>query len=235
MINLVRILTFLLAVVITIFSIFYIDSEREFATAQVAFRSGDMDQALRKARRANRAFSENEKKVSAYYLQARAAFKMNWTEKSKDYLDALLSLDQENIRGLLFRGEISYQLGENEKALFDLDKGIALATGNVNQNSLAYFLSKRGLVHLSLKQLNDAEVDAKEAIKLSTNLPEVHDLMSKVFEEKGDIKNALAECELAYNLSIAKDKLSFMTPKGRKLSDRLVDLKVKTQLLLNSQ
>ena len=227
MIKFVRILTFLFAVAITIFSIFYIDAEHEYATAQAAFRSGDMDQALRKARRANRAFSEDGKRINAYYLQARAASKMNWTKKSKNYLDALLSLDQENIRGLLLRGEITYQLGENEKALVDLDKGIALATGNVNPNSLAHFLSQRGLVHLSLKELNEAELDAKEAIKLSANLPEVHDLMSKVFEEKGDIEKALAECELAYQISIAKDKRSFMTPEGRLLSDRLVALRVK--------
>ena len=227
MIKLVRVLTFLLAIVITIFSIFYIDAEQEFTTAQAAFRSGDMDQALRKARRANRALSENKKKVNTYYLQARATSKMNWTNKSKDYLDALLSLDQENIRGLLFRGEILHQLGENKKALFDLDEGIALAIGNINPNSLAYFLSIRGLVHLSLSQLTEAEVDAKEAIKLSINLSETHDLMSKIYEENGAIKKALEECELAYQLALKKNKCFIMTPKGRKLSDRFVSLKVR--------
>lgn len=124
MIKLVRILTFLLAVVITIFSIFYVDSEQQLAEAEAAYRSGDMEQALRKARQANRASSENDEKIQAYYIQARAASKMNWTEKSKDYLDELLALDNEHIYGLLFSVEIALELGQNENALHALDKGI---------------------------------------------------------------------------------------------------------------
>lgn len=231
MIKFVRIASFLLAVAITVFSIFFIDADHELAQAQSAFRSGDMDQVLRKARRANRAFSENDKKVSAYYLQARAAAKMNWTEKAKDYLDALLSLDPENTRGLLYRGEIAHQLGQNENALVDLDRGIVAANGNINQNSLAHFLSIRGLVHLSLNQTSKAEVDARKAIELAANLPEAHDLMSKVLDEKGNIKGALNECEQAYQLTIAKNKMLIFTPKGQELSDRFLALKIKYQQL----
>lgn len=228
MIKLVRILSFLLAAVITVFSIFYIDAEQELAQAQLAYRSGDMDQTLRKARRANRAFSENDRKVQAYYLQARAVAKMNWTEKANDYLNKLVSVDPKNVNGLLFRGEIAFQLGQNENALRDLNKGIEMASGNIKQNDLAYSLAKRGLVHLKLNQTNEAEIDAKKALQLSANLPEAHDLMSKVWEEQGDIKKALAECERAYELSIEKNKLSFMTPEGQKLSDRLVNLRVRS-------
>jgi tetratricopeptide (TPR) repeat protein len=152
---------------------------------------------------------------------------MDWTEKSKDYLDELLSLDNENISGLLFRGEIGLKLGQHENALLDLDKGLILTSDKTNSNTLAYYLSKRGLAHLMLGQAREAENDAKHALNLSTRLPEAHDLMSKVLEEKGDLKNALEECQKAYDLSIEKDKLSFMTPEGRKLSDRLVSLKGK--------
>jgi len=227
MIKFVRILTFLLAVVITVISLFFIDAEQEFAQARLAYRSGDMDQALRKARRANRAFSEDDRKVQAYYLQARAAAKMNWTEKAKDYLDDMLSLDPKNTSGLLFRGEIALQLGENDNALRDLDQGIAQATGKFKPDDLAYSLSKRGLAHLQLSQTDKAASDAMEALQLSAKLPEAHDLMSRVWEAQGDIKNALAACERAYQLSIEKNKLSFMTPEGEKLSNRLVDLRVK--------
>jgi len=228
MVKFVRVASFLIAVVVTIFSIFFIDAEHELAQARSAYRSGDMDQTLRKARRANRAFSNKEKKVSAYYVQSRAASKMEWTEKAKDYLDELLLLDPNNTNGLLFRGEIALQLGENESALADLNKGIALAKKtNISEKNLAYSLSKRGLAHLALNQTAEAETDAKEALKLSANLPEANDLMSRVFEKKGDIKKALAACERAYQLSIEKNNLSFMTPEGQKLSERLVDLRVK--------
>ena len=64
-------------------------------------------------------------------------------------------------------------------------------------------------------------------MNLKENLSDAHDLMSKVLEINGAIKEALEECELAYQLALKKNKRFFMTPKGRKLSDRLVNLKVK--------
>ena len=227
MINFIRIVTFLVAVAVTIFSIFYIDAEQELAQAKQAYRVGDMDQTLRMARRANRAFSNNDKKVDAYFLQAKAATKMNWDKTAKNYLDRLLSLEPESVGALLLRGKLNRQLGENELAVTDIDKGLLRASGNITTNARAYYHTQRGLAYLALKQLSDAAGDATIAINLSEKLPEAHDLMSKVFEEKGDIKNALNECELAYKLAIEKDKLSFMTPEGRILSDRLVELRSK--------
>ncbi len=227
MINFIRILTFVVAVVITLASIFYIDAERELVQAQNAFRSGDMDQALRMARRANRAFTENDKKIEAYFLQAKAATKMDWDNAAKTYLNRLLSLDSENIGALLLRGKISHQLGDNKNALIDLDKGLMRASDNISNNARAYYLTQRGLTHLELAQIEKASNDANTAINLSEKLPEAHDLMSKVFEKKGEIKKALDECELAYKLSIEKDKLSFTTPEGRELSNRLVSLRGK--------
>jgi len=231
MIKFVRVASFLIAAVVTVFSIFFINAEQELAEARLAYQSGDMDQAIRKARRANRVFSEDDKKVSAYYVQAQAAEKMNWTEKAKDYLDKLLILDPNNTSGLLYRGEIALRLGENEIALRDLDKGITQADGKINPNDLAYSLSKRGLSHLALNQTNEAEADARKALELSINLPEVYDLLSRVYEEKGEINKALAACERARELSIEKNNLSFMTPEGQKLSERLVDLRVKALIM----
>lgn len=228
MIKFVRVASFLIAVVVTIFSIFLIDAEHELVQARSAYRSGDMDQALRKARRANRAFSDDEKKVSAYYVQARAASKMDWTEKAKKYLDELLALDNENIGGLLFRGEVALKLGDNESALRDLNKGITLAKeGNISDNNLAYSLAKRGLAHIALNQTSEAEADAKEALQLSSNLPEAYDLMSRIMEQKGDFKNAVAACDKAYKLLIKKDRYALFSPEGQQLSERLVQLKVK--------
>ncbi|MGQ8335789.1 tetratricopeptide repeat protein [Sunxiuqinia sp. A32] len=227
MIKFVRIISFVIAIVITIFSIFYIEPDQELVKAQKAYRNGDMDQALRMARRANHAFSENNKKVNAFYLQAKAASKMEWKDTAVDYLDQLLSIDQENALALMFRGELQYQLNQNQNALIDLDKGLDLVSQDISKHTLSYYHVQRGLTYLALGQANHAEDDALEALHLSTDLAEAHDLMSKVFEEKGDIEGALAECEKSYQLSIEKNKLSFMTPKGEELSKRLVDLKVK--------
>lgn len=227
MINLVRILTFIVAVVITIYSIFYIDADWELAQAKQAYKVGDMDQALRMARRANRAFYKDDKKIAAFYLQARAASKMNWDKKAKVYLDRLLSIDEENTRALLYRGELEFQLGKNQDALCDLNKGLNTAPDNISVKTRVYYLTQRGLTYLALNQPIKAENDAVKAINLAEKLPEAHDLMSKVFEEKGEIKKALDECERAYKLSIEKNKLSFMTPEGRILSDRLVNLRGK--------
>ncbi len=227
MINLVRITTFIVAIAMTLFSMFHIDANQELALAHRAYSKGDMDQAMRMARRANRASSETNKKTEAFYLQAQAASKLNWTKEAKAYLDQLLLLDQEHTQALLFRGELEYQLGEHQKALRDFDAGLPLASESMSSKTQAYFLTKRGLTLLALNQIEKAQSDALMALELATNLPEAHDLMSKVSEVKGDIKKALDECEQAYQLSLEKDKRSFMTPEGRKLSDRLLNLKVK--------
>ncbi len=227
MINFIRIVTFIVAVVITIISIFYIDAEKELTQAKQAYRVGDMDQTLRLARRANRAFSENDKKVDAYFLQAKAAAQMDWDKTAKTYLDRLRSIEPESAGALLLRGKLNRQLGNYKLAVADIDKGLIRASDNITTDARAYYHTQRGLAHLALKQTSKAYDDAIIAINLSGKLPEAHDLMSKVFEKKGDIKKALDECELAYKLAIEKDKLSFMTPEGQKLSDRLVELRGK--------
>ena len=227
MIKFVRIFTFLLAAIFTVVSIFYMDSEQEFAMAQQAFRKGDYDQALRLARRANHAFSIDANKTEAYYLQALAADKMGWTGKAAYYLDKLLSLDSVNAKALLLRGELNYRQGKYKNALKDLNKGLKLASNKFAKNKKAYYYSQRGLTYLSINKIEEAEKDAYKALSLVEKLPEAHDLMSKVYEQKGNIILALEECEKAYQLYIEKDKLSFMTPKGKALSERLVDLRVK--------
>ncbi len=227
MIKFVRILTFLLAAVITVISIFYVDSEQQLAEAKAAYRTGDMDQAIRKARRASYAFNDDDGKISALYIQARAASKLSWTKKSVDYLDELLSINQEHLSGLLFRGKLLQQLGQNKEALNDLNHGLELGKGNISNNQYAYFLSKRGLVYLALKQNNKAEEDAQEAITKAPKLPDGYLLMSHVMEEKDEQKEALRACEKAYQLSVERDKYSILTPKGQELTQRLVDLKVK--------
>ena len=68
MINFVRITTFLFALAMILLSIFNVDADRELAQARQAYLKGDMDQALRQARRANRAYSETGKKTEAFYL-----------------------------------------------------------------------------------------------------------------------------------------------------------------------
>ncbi|WP_347839417.1 tetratricopeptide repeat protein [uncultured Draconibacterium sp.] len=227
MIKFVRIVSFLIAVLVTVVSIFFIDAEQELSEAQAAYRSGDIDQAIRKARRANHAFSDNNKKTSAYYVQAKAAAQMNWTNKSGDYLDDLLRLNPEHVSGLLLRGEIRIQQGDNSGALEDMNKGLELASENIADNRLAYALSKRGLAFLALNQVDNAENDARKAIQLSAKLPEAYDLMSRVMEQKGDFERAVAACDKAYKLLLEKDRFAMITPEGQQLSERLVHLKVK--------
>ena len=141
---------------------------RNLRLAQRAFRKGDNDQALRLARRANRAFSADADKTEAYYLQALAAEKMGWTEKAVYYLDKLLKLDSVKVEALLFRGELNYRLDECNNALKDLNKGLDLTSNRLPKNKLAYYYSQRGLAYLSVNKLDDAENDAFEALSLVT-------------------------------------------------------------------
>ncbi len=227
MIRTLRILTFLIAVVFIILSIFYVNTGTELAWAHRAYRSGDMDQALRLARRAKFASDDIGEKTEALYLLAQASSKMEQTDIANKYLDQLLSLDPGNINALLFRGEIEYILGDSQPALRDLNKGLNGPLENLSKSTQAYYYAQRGLTHLALHDTDKAEEDACTATALDPELPDAWDLMSKVLEVRGDIKGAYKACEKAYNLSITRNKLSFMSPKGRKLSDRLVKLRVK--------
>lgn len=227
MIKFVRIASFLLAALVTVFSIVFIDGDRELSGARIALKNGDMDQAIRMARRANRAFFDDDKKTSAYYVQARAAQNMQWTAKAKDYLDALLELNSNHIGGLLFRGEIQYITGNYTNALNDLDKGIDLASGKISEKNLAYSLSNRGLVYVQLNQIDKAEKDVQHVLKLAPNSHKTYDLISYVYEKKGDYKKAVEACDKAYKLLIEKDRYAVVSPEGRQYSDRLLDLKIK--------
>ncbi len=233
MIRTVRILTLSAAVIFLIVSIFYINPDRELARARHAYRSGDLDQTLRLARRVSFASSDENIKTEAYYLQAKASAKMDRLDIAKKYLDRLLELDPQNIRALLYRGELEYLLGDSQQAIYDLNNGLNGSLDFLPKSRQAYFYAQRGLAHLTLQQTKKAEKDASIALQLDPVLPEAWDLMSRVLEARGDIKGALEACEKAYNLSIARDKLSFLTPKGRNLSDRLV--KLRAQYLLESK
>ena len=226
MINFIRILTIIIASIVTVTSIFYIDTNEELKKAHIAYRSGDMDQTLRMARRAGTLSSVQAEKTDALLLQARAAEKMGWFKKALDYLNQLLETDNDNVLALLIRGKLENKLVEHQKALKDLNR--AFNSGKkISDKTTAKYLTQRGIANLALKKVNDAEKDAHKAIEINKKLPEAHDLLSRIYENKGMLKEALKECDQAYQLSLERDRLFFTNPEGRKLSDRLVDLKVK--------
>jgi tetratricopeptide (TPR) repeat protein len=227
MIHIIRTLTFLIAIAFIIASIFYANPDRELTGAHQAYQLGDMDQTLRLARRAYFSSENDQKKTDALYLVAKASNKMGRIDVAKKYLDKLLALDPTNIRTLLYRGELEYLLGDTRQALSDLNKGLNGSIENLSKSTQAYYHAQRGLSYLTLQNTDKAEEDAHTAMALDPELPDAWDLMSKVLEVREDIKGAYEACEKAYNLSIARNKLSFMSPKGRKLSDRLVKLRVK--------
>ncbi len=226
MIRFIRILTFLVAIILLIISVFHVNTGRELALARQAYRSNDMDQTIRLARRVIFAASNNNNKTKAFFLLAKASAKMEHADLAKKSLDRLLKADSQNIRALLFRGELEYLLGDYQQAIADLDKGLDGAKDLLSKNQKSYYYTQRGLAYLAIKQTENAEKDASIALDLNFGLPEAWDLESRVLETSGNIKGALKACEKAYHLSIDRDKLSFMTPKGQKLSDRLVKLKV---------
>lgn len=227
MINFIRIITFVVAVAILFFGFFYINPEEELEKAHRAFYAGDMDQTLRLAGRADFAFKEDAGKTEALFLQAQAAIKMDWNKKAKDYLDELLSIDGNNIQALFLRGKLENKSGNYEDAIADFKRGFNL-NGKVSDQTKAYYHALFGMALLSSGDLDKADEQAVKSLKLNNTLPEAHDLKSKIYEKRGDIRKALEECEKAYQMSSDRNKLFFTTPEGRELSDRLVDLRVKS-------
>ncbi len=224
MIKFIRILTIIIALAVIVIGVFFVNPDKEMEKAYAAYRAGDMDQAIRMGRRTAIFSSGNEQKADALLLMSRAAEKMNWTHKAVDYLNRLLSVDNENIIALMRRGKLENDLGEYQKALVDLDKAFNSGV-QISVKTSAKYLTQRGFSYLALKILDKAEKDAVTAIKFNEDFPEAHDLLSKVYETKGLMRESLRECELAYQLSLKKDKLFFTTPEGKKLSDRLVKLR----------
>lgn len=227
MIKFVRVASFLIAAVVTVFSIFLIDGEQELADAQAALSSGDMDQAIRMARRANRALDDEDKKASAYYVQARAAQKMQWNAKAKQYLTELLEMNENHVSGLLFKGELEYQSGNYTTAIAVLNKGLDLAAGKMSDKNLAYSLANRGLVYLELNELEKAKKDVQKVLQLAPKSHTSLNFLSHFYEKQGNYKKAVEACDKAYKLLLEKDRYAVVSPQGRYYSDRLVELKVK--------
>ncbi len=231
--RLVRIFTFISAIILLVISIFYVDANRELARAHIAYRACDTDQALRLSRRVSFSFAGKNQKTEALYLAAKTAAGAGRINIAEKYLNRLLRSDPVNTLALLYRGEIECLLGKYQKSIADLNKGLRKSQDNISGSKQAHYLTQRGLAFLATGETAKAEKDAQTALSLDSGLPDAWDLKSKILETKNDIQGAYLACQKAYDLSIARNKLSFMTPKGRKLSDRLV--KLKAQSILEKQ
>lgn len=230
MIRLVRLFTFISAVILLVISIFYVDASRELARAHIAYRAGDTDQALRLSRRVSFSFAGKNQKAEALYLAAKTTAGKGRINIAEKYLNRLLRSDPGNTQALLFRGEIECLLGKYQKSIADLNKGLSKSQDRIPGSNQAHYLTQRGLAFLATGETAKAEKDAETALSLDSGLPDAWNLKSRILETKNDIQGAFQACQKAYDFSIARDKLSFMTPKGRKLSDRLVKLRAQSIL-----
>jgi tetratricopeptide (TPR) repeat protein len=200
------------------------DPERDLEAARRGFRSGDMDQAMRLARRA--AFFGDDD-GAALHLVARAAERLGRPGRARDVLDRLLVVHPEHARALLFRGELRMEGDDLNGALSDLNRGLTLVQnkGAGWPRSMAGYLARRGMVLHDLGKREEALRDLTTAMSMGGKDPWPHLLASRIFEDRGRFMEALQEHEKGLVLLRARNRNFFLVPKYGHLTRRLVYLR----------
>ena len=222
----IRIITFIAAVFLLVLSIFYVNPEEEMARAKAAYESHDFDQSMRLARRAKLFFSQKDK-VLAALLISRSAVKMKKPGVALNYLDEAQKEDPKNSAVFLFKGDIELKAGYLKQAAADISKGLELGGETIADKYKAYFIARCGIAYALDKNTAVAEKNMIKAFTLYPSLPEAFQLKSYVLENKGEISGALKALEKANKLYLDRNSLYFMSDDGQKLSNRLIDLRVK--------
>ena len=213
MINVVRITTFLIACVLLLGSIFFVDADHELKMAHLAYRHFDMDQAMRHARRAVLSAGDNTKvEMGALGLEVKIAGKLHREDNALDYLNRMITLSPECASCYRARGDMLYARGMYQKAVDDLSLGLRRSDA-LSDTKRAYFHARRGLALLELGRTDKAQRDVFVALEMDKSSPRAHFLKSKILRSLGDGKGAIKEARIAYGLGIQKNSF-FSSPEG---------------------
>lgn len=197
MITKVRVMSFLVAIVIVFFSVFWVDPAEELALARYAVRHYDDDQAMRHARRV--AWGNDQTLTqSAYAIELTIATDRKQYDYALRVLNKWLDSNPECVNCYLRRGDIYYQKKQFKQALDNFNQGLGLL--DTIENKYSYYFTRRGLAQVALGNLALASRDAKTALSLNNASPLAHFLMSQLLNLGGDIKGAAEQAKIAYDL-----------------------------------
>ncbi|NCC25897.1 MAG: tetratricopeptide repeat protein [Deltaproteobacteria bacterium] len=227
----VALVTFLGALVFVFGAAFGFDPARDLKAAGLLSRAGDLDQAMRLARRAL-FFGNATEQIQALGLLAGAAEKSGRLDRAESYARRLLTLDAGNPRGHLLMGEFRMRSGDPAGALAFLDLGLELAGGESRNRpkSMAPHLARRGLALFELGRVEEAGRDADMAMALDPRDPAPHFLVGRLFEAEGLYLEALEEWELGVALLKDRDRYFFLNSEGEGVIEQLILLRMKAKV-----
>ena len=195
----------------------------EIKAARVAYRAGDLDTALRLARRAAFASGDRAIAAEALALRARAAWTEGRADEGRRLAAGVLADYPASPWGYLLRAEQKGETGDWPGVLADINAALEREHG-LSARDLAPFRLLRAKAFLELNQPAEAEAEAQAAAKADRSNPEVYLLLSYIHEKQGRLQDARWDAGKAIRLAEQQAHTIFTPGKGNKYTDRILEL-----------
>lgn len=230
MIKVIRVCLLIGALIFAVTMVFDHDPQKDIRVAWKAYRSGDMDSALRLARLA--ALLSDEKSQiwqASHELQARASLKLGNTQHAREVLDDLLAANPDHRGGLQLRGKIRLASGDAQGALKDLER-IRPQSGNAKPSPvMAEALAERAKALLQVGDVKNAYEAARSAYGAAPGSWNTQYAMSLVLEKQGKLRLALQLAERAIRSRNRAQYGFYLKPEGKRWTYRMIQLREKVK------
>jgi tetratricopeptide (TPR) repeat protein len=169
-----------------------IGAEAQFLDGQVLFKGQYYRAALNDFEAGARARAAGEWAVKAQVYRAICLEKLAQTSEAEAAMQSLAAMPaaRQDLDLQLAYVELLSETGRAEEALKRIDQTM---DPDVPKASLAYFW--RAKVLLQLTRTGEAAAAAEEAIRLQPELPQAHNLLVKIYQMQGRIKEATEQAE----------------------------------------
>ncbi len=120
----------------------------------------------------------------AWTALARAYIQTNQMPLAAGAITKTLELEPDNLQATNLKSLYYLRVGQEQKALETVEAALIIEP----KNSVAYYY--KALILQNRKQLDEAIQNARKAIEMNPKFKEGYNLVAKLFEAKGDTKNA---------------------------------------------
>ena len=228
MITILRVCFLIGALIFAVTMVFDHDPVKDMRVAWSAYRSGDMDSAMRLAR-LSALLSDQESKTwqASHELQARASLKLGNSQYARKVLDDLLAENPNHGGGLQLRGKIKLASGDARGALVDLQRIYPQTmAGNAKPSPMmAEALAERAKALLQVGDVDNAYTDARAAYEAAPGSWNTQYAMSLVLEKQGRLQQALQLTEKAIRSRNRAQYGFYLKPEGKRWTYRMIKLR----------
>ena len=153
----------------------------------------------------NKSIEKNNSKAQYYMVRGDANFGLEKFEEAKNDFEKALSLDPNNNTIYKSLANVYIKLGESDKALQNIEKGISSALGDEKVN----FLILKGNYYHQIGDLDNAEKSFNEAFKLNQQSAIVLTNQAAVLIDKGEFEKAVEKCDQAIDIDATQTEAYF--------------------------